>query len=64
MRHHSRPWGAQIPSRSGISDLQGDRVCAPYAVGLEVGYALRVLGDSLLSGEQPGCTFTGVRSRA
>jgi hypothetical protein len=25
-------WGAQIPSRSGIADLQGDRVCAPYAI--------------------------------
>jgi hypothetical protein len=22
MRHHSRPWGAQIPSRSGISDCR------------------------------------------
>jgi hypothetical protein len=40
----------------------GPVITAP-SLGLEVGYALRVLRDSLLSGE-PGYTFTGVRSRA
>jgi hypothetical protein len=40
----------------------GGLVITAPSLGLEVGYALRVLGD-LLFGE-PGYTFTGVRSRA